>query len=99
MFVFPAAVSVAVGLDMCTVTSIPVSPAVFQRCICINLLLYAQCVLCEPLLSMFDCAGYGTYVVRRYSVQIVRSDCSDASVVMLKVLVYSSWAMLAFNWY
>ena len=44
-------------------------------------------------------AGYGTYVTHRYSGGIFISECSDASVVMLKVLVYSSWAMTAFNWY
>ena len=43
-------------------------------------------------------AGYGTYVTHTYSTAIVISYCSDASVVMLKVLVYSSWAMIAFNW-
>ncbi|DBA94054.1 TPA: hypothetical protein ACH3X1_001703 [Trebouxia sp. C0004] len=42
--------------------------------------------------------SYGTYVTQHYSTAIVISYCSDASVVMLKVLVYSSWAMIAFNW-
>ncbi|KAL0048262.1 hypothetical protein WJX82_011336 [Trebouxia sp. C0006] len=42
--------------------------------------------------------SYGSYVTHTYSTAIVISYCSDASVVMLKVLVYSSWAMIAFNW-
>ena len=44
------------------------------------------------------CPGYGTYVVRHQSANVISSDCDNASVTMLRALVYSSWAMLAFNW-
>lgn len=56
----------------------------------------------EQPLQPGDCgaipAGYGTYVMQAYSTAIVISDCSNASVLLLKFLVYSSWAMIAFNW-
>lgn len=45
------------------------------------------------------CAGYGTYVEHKYSGRIVITNCSYDSVIMLKVLVFSSWVMIAFNWY
>lgn len=48
--------------------------------------------------GVLHCSGYGTYVVRHQSTNVIHSDCDNASVTMLTVLVWSSWAMLAFNW-
>lgn len=44
-------------------------------------------------------AAYGTYVEHRYQGSMVTTDCSEDSVIMLKVLVFSSWVMISFNWY
>lgn len=50
------------------------------------------------LLTHLQCTGYATYVEHDYSGQMATTDCRDDSVIMLKVLVYSSWVMMAFNW-
>ncbi|KAL0022813.1 hypothetical protein WJX79_000883 [Trebouxia sp. C0005] len=60
-----------------------------------NPVLYTQLV---NWVGQLGVVSYGTYVTHTYSTAIVISYCSNASVVMLKVLVYSSWAMIAFNW-
>lgn len=42
--------------------------------------------------------GYGTYVVPNYVGVYKQNPCNNTAVLMLKLLVWSAWAMLAFNW-
>ena len=56
------------------------------------------CMQALLLLTDLQCTGYATYVENDYSGQMATTDCRDDSVIMLKVLVYSSWVMMAFNW-